>query len=276
MRKSTLILLSLGCTIAVYGQKASLNSQEIETRQDTTKLNEIIISENRLQIPFARQSRNIQIVTSEEIKRLPGNSLNEILQSVNGVDIRQRGPFGSQADISIDGGSFEQTLVLVNGVKMADPQTAHHALNLPIPLDAIERIEIIRGPASRIYGINSLTGAINIVTKNLRKVLFRHMYMLEALLKIMKRRHQKNTMEQAHKSEEPGTRKNTIIFSSTIIRNQTDNATIQHPRITNCIIRVNIIPEMLITSIGLQVILTTNLEQTDSMQHPEIKNLRNV
>ena len=165
MRKSILILLSLGSTIAVYGQKASLNTQEIETRQDTTKLNEIIISENRLQIPFAKQSRNIQIVTSEEIKRLPGNSLNEILQSVNGVDIRQRGPFGSQADISIDGGSFEQTLVLVNGVKMADPQTAHHALNLPIPLDAIDRIEIIRGPASRIYGINSLTGAINIVTK---------------------------------------------------------------------------------------------------------------
>lgn len=93
MRKSILILLSLGSTIAVYGQKASLNTQEIETRQDTTKLNEIIISENRLQIPFAKQSRNIQIVTSEEIKRLPGNSLNEILQSVNGVDIRQAGTF---------------------------------------------------------------------------------------------------------------------------------------------------------------------------------------
>src|SRR5690606_35706471 len=63
------------------------------------------------------------------------------------------------------GGSFEQALILVNGVKVLDAQTGHNGLNLPIPTDAIERIEIIRGPAARIYGINSLTGAINIVTR---------------------------------------------------------------------------------------------------------------
>src|SRR5690606_1833171 len=79
--------------------------------------------------------------------------------------LRQRGAFGSQADISVDGGSFEQTVVLLNGVKIIDAQTAHNMLNLPIPVEAIERIEVIRGAASRVYGINSLTGAINIITK---------------------------------------------------------------------------------------------------------------
>lgn len=128
-------------------------------------LQEVVIVENRLQIPFAKQNRTVQIIDRAQIDALPGRSLNELLSHVAGVDLRQRGPFGSQADVSIDGGTFEQTLVLVNGVKVLDAQTAHNSLNLPIPTDAIERLEIIRGPAARIYGINSLTGAINIVTR---------------------------------------------------------------------------------------------------------------
>ena len=129
------------------------------------ELDELIIHENRMQSPFNQSTRNIQVKTKEDIKKLPVSSINEVLAYVSGVDIRQRGSFGSQADISIDGGSFEQTMVLWNGVKMGDAQTAHHSMNLPIPLEAIERIEVLKGPAARIYGINALTGAINIVTK---------------------------------------------------------------------------------------------------------------
>lgn len=135
--------------------------------RDTTALNEVIINQNRLQIPFSKQSKNIHILTQEDIQRLPNRSINELLTNIPGVDVRQRGPFGSQADVSIDGGSFEQTAILLNGVKIMDPQSAHHNMNFPLPVEAIERIEIIRGPASRIFGINALTGAINIVTKNI-------------------------------------------------------------------------------------------------------------
>src|SRR3546814_281145 len=131
----------------------------------TIPLREVIITENRMQLPFAKQNRNIQIIDRKQIDAMPARSINELLSHISGVDLRQRGPFGTQADVSIDGGSFEQTLILVNGVKVLDAQTAHNSLNLPIPTDAIERIEIIRGPAARIYGINSLTGAINIVTR---------------------------------------------------------------------------------------------------------------
>ena len=143
-------------------------SQSATSLSDTSAipLQEVVISENRLQIPFTKQNRNIQIIDRTQIEALPARSINELLSHVAGVDLRQRGPFGSQADVSIDGGSFEQTLILVNGIKVLDPQTGHNSLNLPIPTDAIERIEIIRGPAARIYGINSLTGAINIVTRS--------------------------------------------------------------------------------------------------------------
>src|SRR5690554_4910342 len=79
---------------------------QVSTESDE-ELDEIIIEENRLQIPFHKSTRNVQVLTKEDIQKLPVSSLNEVLSYVGGVDIRQRGPFGSQADISIDGGSFE-------------------------------------------------------------------------------------------------------------------------------------------------------------------------
>lgn len=156
----------IGFTICLVVATSISHAQEVE---DSTQLGNIVIQGNRIQIPFSQSSRNIQIITQEEIARYPVKSINELLAYVGGVDLRQRGPFGTQADISIDGGSFEQTLVLLNGVKLINSQTAHNTLNLPIPLDAIDHIEILRGPAARKYGINSLTGAINIVTKKSEK-----------------------------------------------------------------------------------------------------------
>ncbi len=131
----------------------------------TQSLGEVIIQENRLELPFSQQNRNIQVLDQAMIRNLPVRSVNELLSYVSGLDVRQRGPQGVQTDISIDGGTFDQTLVLIDGVKLSDPQTGHNMMNLPVNPDAIERIEILRGSAARIYGINALTGAINIVTK---------------------------------------------------------------------------------------------------------------
>ncbi|PRY54452.1 iron complex outermembrane receptor protein [Arcticibacter pallidicorallinus] len=137
-----------------------------QSKRDTViSIDEVVINENRFSTPISKQNRNVYVIDQATIAKLPARSIQEILQYANGVDLRQRGPFGSQADISIDGGSFEQTVVLLNGTKVIDMQTAHNMFNLPIPVEAIERIEIIRGPAARIYGVNSLTGAINIITK---------------------------------------------------------------------------------------------------------------
>src|SRR5690606_13415101 len=75
------------------------------------------------------------------------------------------GPFGTQADISIDGGTSEQTLVLINGTKVIDAQPAHNMMHIPISSSAIDHIEVLRGAPARAQGINALTAAINIVTK---------------------------------------------------------------------------------------------------------------
>lgn len=161
----TRAVLSMLLTLPSVSSYAQLPSVKIKS--DTiNKLNEVMVKENRLQLPFSKQNRNIWIIDREKIKTLPARSVSELLSYVSGVDVRQRGPGGLQADISIDGGTFDQSLVLINGVKVSDPQTGHNMMNLPINMDDIDHIEVLRGSASRVYGINALTGAINIVTRN--------------------------------------------------------------------------------------------------------------
>lgn len=140
-----------------------LLAQSDSTR--TVELDDVVISENRMQTPFSELARNIHLVTREKIETTPAQSINELLSYVPGVDIRQRGPAGVQADLRIRGGTFEQVLVLINGVKVSDPQTGHHLLNLPLDRNNIERIEVLKGPGARVYGQNAFAGAINIVTK---------------------------------------------------------------------------------------------------------------
>ncbi len=137
------------------------------SQTDSTALliDQVIVAENRLQIPVAESSRTINIISKEQIAASPANTIAEVLQYQAGIDMRQRGPHGVQADLSLRGGTFDQVLILINGVKMADPQTGHHNLNLPIDLENIERIEILKGPAARVYGQNAFAGAINIITK---------------------------------------------------------------------------------------------------------------
>lgn len=124
------------------------------------------ITANRGRSTFQEAARKVTVITRAEIEQAPVQTVNELLEYVANVDVRQRGQNGIQADISLRGASFEQTLILLNGIKITDPQTGHHSLNLPMALMDIERIEVLHGGASRVYGPNAFAGAINIITKN--------------------------------------------------------------------------------------------------------------
>lgn len=139
--------------------------------QDTLKykLNEITVTAGRIPVSVSEASRTLTILSAEEISELSVNSIADLLQYVNGVDLKQRGTDGIQADISIRGGTFEQTLVMIDGVAVNDPQTGHHTLNLPISLNDIDRIEVLKGQGSKAFGPNAFSGAINIITKTLDK-----------------------------------------------------------------------------------------------------------
>ncbi|WP_373941922.1 TonB-dependent receptor [Polaribacter sejongensis] len=149
--------------IALFFAAFQMQAQVDPIKRDTLK--EVVITSTRIDLPFKENSRTINVISSEVIKNSAATNVADLLQQVAGVDIRKRGTAGSQADLFIRGGGFDQTLLLVDGIKMDDSQTGHHTLNAALPIEVIERIEVIKGPVARVFGQNAFTGAINIVTK---------------------------------------------------------------------------------------------------------------
>ena len=143
----------------------AINAQQAKDSIATNRLNEVVVASGRIDLPLSENSWSIQIITAETIRQSGVNNVADLLQQVAGVDVRRRGVDGTQADLYIRGGSFDQTLLLIDGIKLEDAQTGHHTLNFVLPLEVIERIEIVKGPAARVFGQNAFTGAINIVTK---------------------------------------------------------------------------------------------------------------
>ena len=149
--------------------RISLLFFSISVLSQSVDLDEVVVSESKIDIPFSKKYRSVEVIDSKSIVESGVNNVVDLLQQVSGVDLRKRGVPGTQADLYIRGGGFDQTLLLIDGMKMDDIQTGHHTLNLLLPIQLIERIEIIKGPASRIFGQNAFNGAINIVTKTLPK-----------------------------------------------------------------------------------------------------------
>ncbi|MDP4278561.1 MAG: TonB-dependent receptor plug domain-containing protein, partial [Bacteroidota bacterium] len=113
---------------------------------------------------WSELTHSVSVAGQKEIAASPVQSIDDMLETMPGVDIRQRGSDGVQSDISLNGGSFDQVLILLNGVNITDPQTGHYNLNIPIELSQIQRIEILRGSGARTLGSNAFCGAINFIT----------------------------------------------------------------------------------------------------------------
>lgn len=134
------------------------------TAQETV-LDEVIVSSPRIELSMGQQSRSVITITAKEIAESGANTLIDVLSDVAGIELRSRGAQDVQSDIYIRGGGFDQVLLLIDGIKVDNPQTGHHTLNAILPIEMIERVEVLKGAAGRVYGQNAFSGAINIVTK---------------------------------------------------------------------------------------------------------------
>lgn len=142
-----------------------LSYSSIAFTQSKIDLNPVSITSSRIAQKSDETGRNITIVEGKMFQQLPVNSIDELLKYVPGIEVQNRGPMGTQSDIVIRGGTFQQVLILLDGIKINDPMTGHFNGYMPIAPYEIERIEILRGPAAAIYGAEAVGGVIHIISK---------------------------------------------------------------------------------------------------------------
>lgn len=146
-----------GISANVEMAKDSLERKEL-------KLDEVVVTGSRAPLTQSEAAKIVSVITRDDIERASAETINDVLKLATGVDVRQRGGFGVQTDISVRGGNFDQITILLNGVNISSPHTGHLSADFPVSPDDIERIEIIEGASSRVYGTSAFNGAVNIVT----------------------------------------------------------------------------------------------------------------
>jgi iron complex outermembrane receptor protein len=143
-----------------------VSASQMAVAQDSTlQLDNVIITATLSAQHQKESGRNIIAINGESFSKLPVHSVDELLRYLPGIEVQQRGPQGSQSDIVIRGGTFQQVLVIIDGIKLNDPLTGHFSMYAPIHPSDIERVEILKGAASAIWGSEAVGGVVNIITK---------------------------------------------------------------------------------------------------------------
>ena len=152
------------CYFVALGEVRT-EAQSVESSVDGHEsLDELVVSAERSAQTESEVMRVVQVISKKDIQAAAAESVQDLLELSLNVDLRQRGQHGVQGDLSVRGGSFNQVMILLNGINITDPQTGHLSLDLPVDLDAIERIEVLSGPGAVVWGPNAFSGAVNIIT----------------------------------------------------------------------------------------------------------------
>lgn len=157
IRKYILFLFVVS-TAAFSQQQTTSPNQKVSVDTQT-----IIVTGTFEPIPLSEANRSLVSFDTEE-QPLLYNSVMDYLRLDPSIDLEQRGAGGVQADLSIRGSNFEQSLVLLNGLRINDAQSGHHDMDIPIPLGSLSRIEILHGAGSTLYGADAMGGAVNFIT----------------------------------------------------------------------------------------------------------------
>jgi iron complex outermembrane receptor protein len=138
---------------------------EVQVSAQDTFRQTVVVTAASTPVELGSITRSLTIVTRGQLSQLPVRSVADALRLVTSVDVRARGERGVQSDFSLRGAGFGQMLVLVDGVRINDAQSGHHNGDIPVPLDAVERIEILHGPGSSLFGADAFGGTINVITR---------------------------------------------------------------------------------------------------------------
>ena len=154
MKAGHLLIITFLFPLLLFGQQTEI---ELDPISVTSTLSATSIS---------KTGRNIVVIKGDKFQTLPVHSIDELLRYLPGVEVQARGPMGVQSDFVIRGGTFQQVLVILDGIRINDPLTGHFNSYIPITPSEIERIEVLKGASSAIYGSEAVGGVIHIITKS--------------------------------------------------------------------------------------------------------------
>jgi len=160
--------VSIGVLITAYSLvQASSAFAQVDTvsrNNEPEQLDEVVIELEPIPEAYSEIARVVQVITQKEINHLAVDNVHQLLDYAANIDVRTRNS-GVQSDINVKGGTFDQTLILINGIPVNDPQSGHHNLNLPFDINDVEKVEILQGPGSKIFGPNAYSGVVNFILK---------------------------------------------------------------------------------------------------------------
>ncbi len=151
-------LFLAACLQSAPAQSASTPQSSIPTRTET-----MVVLGSAAPVPLAESPRSVVVLPLKD-KTLAAESPLDFLRQDSSIFLEQRGAGGAQSDLVLRGGSFEQTLVLLNGFRINDSQTSHHNLDLPVPLEAMNSIQVLEGAGSTLHGVDALSGVVDFLT----------------------------------------------------------------------------------------------------------------
>jgi len=157
MKRSIFVLLIALLPTSVFSQ---------QEKTPIYKGDELVITATRIEMPQREIGRSVSLITSWELEHQKKISISNILRDVSGLDITQNGGIGQPSSVIIRGAKSEHTLVMIDGIETNDPISPGRSFDFAhlIP-DGVERIEIIKGPQSTLYGSDAIGGVINIISK---------------------------------------------------------------------------------------------------------------
>jgi vitamin B12 transporter len=160
-----ILFVALALTILTLNVFSKEKSED-EKASTSPIQHEIIVTATRLETPAKEIASSVTVITRERLEQAKKATVIEALQEVLGVSIIQNGPPGGAASVFLRGANSEHTLILMDGVELNDPISPSRSFDLAhLTLDNVDRIEILRGPQSTLYGSDALGGVVNIITK---------------------------------------------------------------------------------------------------------------
>jgi vitamin B12 transporter len=143
--------------IFIFASRLSL-AQEIS-------LDPVTITSSLAEKRASETGRNIAVIKGDYFQNLPVHSIDDLLRYIPGLEVQARGPMGAQSDIVLRGGTFQQVLVVLDGLRLNDPNTGHFSSYIPISPSEIERIEVLKGASAAIYGSEAVGGVVHVISK---------------------------------------------------------------------------------------------------------------